>query len=207
MGRDSRYVGEMSAPLKGNFQDHYQVLGVEPRASSEVIQKAYTSLAARYSPKNRETADPEKFKAVNYAYEVLADPVSRKMFDDLRPRAERAAAPKFTGQEFFDAVDGEAQRRICLLCLLYDQRRHKPVTGSLSLRDVESLMAVQSEQLQLTIWYLKQRGYVVSDDKSSMQITVDGMDYLEQNLPSADSLLALLKSTAEPAPEAEKAKV
>lgn len=196
----------MSAPLKGNFQDHYHVLGIEPKATSEAIQKAYTSLAARYNPKNKETADAEKFKAVNYAYEVLADPASRKMFDDLRPSPEREAGPKFEGKAFFAAVEGETQRRLCLLCLLYDRRRMKPSTGSLSLRDVESMMAVSSDQLLLSVWYLKQRGYVVSDDKSSMQITVDGMDYLEKNLPSADSLLALLKATGEPAAEPAKTK-
>ena len=197
----------MSAPLAGNFQDHYQVLGVEPKANSEVIQRAYTELAAKFNPKNRQTADPEKFKAINYAYEVLADPAARKIFDDMRPSSDRDLMPKFTGSEFFAALEGEAQRRLCLLCLLYDRRRHKPMTGSLSLRDVEGLIAVPSEQLHLTIWYLKQRGYVVSDDKSSMQITVDGMDYLENHLPPADSILSLLKATAEPATEVVKSGV
>jgi curved DNA-binding protein CbpA len=190
----------MSAHGPSTYQDHYQVLGLPQKATTEAVQEAYQELAARYHPKNRDTGNKDKFAAVNIAYEVLSDPTLRKQHDDSLGGGFQDDAPKFHSGEFFLAVGSEVQRRLCLLCLLYDRRRFKPATGSLSLRDLENLMAITQDQLQLTIWYLKQRGLICSNDKSSLQITVEGMDYLEKNLPPADSILALLRATAEPQP-------
>jgi hypothetical protein len=61
-------------------------------------------------------------------------------------------------------------------------------------------MNVLPEELQLAVWYLKQRNLIVSDDKSSLMITVDGMDYVEKHLPSPQSILALLKAVEDPSP-------
>lgn len=198
----------MSAPVASNFQDHYLVLNVEPHSSSDAIQKAYAALAAKYHPSNGVTPDPEKFKSVTLAFEVLSDPVTRRMFDDLRPK-DKDEVPEFRA-EFFDAIAKEKYRRLTLLCMLYDRRRDRPVTGCLSMRHVEQMTVFPSEELQLSIWYLKQRGYVVTDDKSNLQISMEGMDYLEANLPDRETILPCLRSHAaaapppppEPAPEA-----
>ena len=61
------------------------VLGVDPKAKSEVIQKAYQALAFKYNPRGGKEASAEKFEAVGLAYEVLIDPVLRQSFDSLRP--------------------------------------------------------------------------------------------------------------------------
>jgi hypothetical protein len=48
---------------------------------------------------------------------------------------------------------------------------------------------------------------VLSDDKSNMQITVEGMDFLAANKPSPEEVMACIKpaavavSQAQPAPE------
>ena len=81
-------------------------------------------------------------------------------------------------------------------------RRAKPATGSLAIRQIDKIMEITPEQLQLSVWYLKQRNLVVADDKSALQITVEGMDYLEKNLPTADSILPLLRATLEAQPSA-----
>ena len=73
--------------------------------------------------------------------------------------------------------------RTALLCLLYDRRRLKPFTPGLSMRRVENILECTSEGLSFALWYLKQRNMVASDDKSNLQITVEGMDYLETNPP------------------------
>ena len=57
----------MSAPLAGKFQDHYEVLGLESNAETETIQRVYGDLAKKYHANNPETADKEKFDAVNQA--------------------------------------------------------------------------------------------------------------------------------------------
>jgi len=196
----------MSSPRPSSYQDHYQVLGVPRRAISETIQDAYQLLAARYHPNNRETGNKEKFDSVNLAYEVLSDPQLRKSFDDASGGNFEPEKLTFRSDEFFEAVGGESQRRLCILCLLYDRKRDRPATGSLSVRDLENLMSVPQDQFNLSIWYLKQRGLISSNDKSNLQITVDGMDYLEQHLPPVNSILALLKATSE-SPATEPAPV
>jgi len=53
---------------------------------------------------------------------------------------------------------------------------------------------------------LKQRGLAASDDKSSLQITVDGMDFLESKQPSPESVMAFIKETAIAAAQAPPAR-
>ena len=186
----------MSAPLAGKFQDHYHVLGVEPSADSDTIQREYVKLAGRFHPKNKDTGDAEKFDAVNQAYEVLADPVARQAFDELRAGPKKEAAPQFSGAEFFTAISNENLRRQSLLCMLYDRRQKKPATPGLSMRQIENMIQISQEELQFSVWYLKQRGYIISDDKSNLTITVQGMEHLEQNLPPADAVLGMVKAPA-----------
>lgn len=184
----------MSAPVAGKFQDHYQVLGVEPSADSETIHRAYNALATKYHPRNAETADKEKYDAVTLAYEVLSDLATRQVFDSVRSGPEKEPPPQFDGTQFFATLVKEQLRRQCLLCLLYDRRRQKPSTPGLALRQVESMMVITADELQFATWYLKQTGLISSDDKSNLMITVRGMDYLEEKQPEAQPILALLRA-------------
>jgi len=83
--------------------------------------------------------------------------------------------------------------RTALLCLLYDRRRLKPFTPGLSMRRVENILECTSEGLNFALWYLKQRNLVASDDKSNLQITVEGMDYLETNPPTPEMVMPLIR--------------
>lgn len=187
----------MSSPAAGKFQDHYEILGLKPDATSEVIQKAYTELAAKYNPRNKETGDKEKFENINFAYETLIDPQQRKLFDSLRaPSGSADEAPKFTGRKFFHDVTLEVYTRQAILCILYDRRRLNPITPALSVRLLDKMIHTTQENLELAIWYLKQRNLVVQDDKSRLLITVEGMDSLVSNPPEPDSILQLMKATA-----------
>lgn len=184
----------MSAARPQQYQDHYAVLGVDPKADSDTIAKAYQSLAQRFHPANRQTGDKDKFKAVTEAYETLANPASRDAFNSLRASMTvEAAPPEFSGPAFFDTFGGEQMRRMAILCVLYDRRRQKPFTPSLSQRQMEAIVEISPEDLSFAVWYLKQRGFVVSDDKSSLQITIAGMEHLEQNLPSYADIQRFLK--------------
>ena len=190
----------MSTSVAGKFQDHYSVLGVEPNSDTEFIHRAYSALATRFHPDNRQTADKARFAAVTLAYEVLSDPEARKTFDAIRRGPERESAPQFSGSKFFDAIGNEAGRRMAILCVLYDRRQRKPFTPSLAVRQLEVMLTVSPEQMNFTLWYLKQRGLVKADDTSSLLITVEGMDYLENNLPSIDAILPFLKPAGRPHP-------
>jgi len=200
----------MSAPA-GKFQDHYAVLDVDPKADSDEIQAAYAKLAQRYQPK-APTADAEKFEAVNLAYEVLSDAELRTGFDRIKGVGQDQSPPKFTGLDFFDALGREALLRVALLCVLYDRRKIKPLAPSLSVRHIETILESTSDEMTSVLWYLKQRNLVRSDDKSSLHITVDGMDFVENKKPTADEVMRFIKpdaiaATKTPAPAATPAAV
>jgi curved DNA-binding protein CbpA len=192
----------MSAPLAGKFQDHYAILGIEPNSEPETIQRAYANLAQKYHPKNSSTGDQEMFDAINAAYETVSNPELRAIFNKLKGVGQEIGVPKFSGVEFFDALGREGGRRTAILCVLYDRRLSHPSAPGLSMRHLEVIVDATATELSSATWYLKQRGLVASDDKSSMHITVDGMDFLENRHPSAEEVMPYIKEsiTVEPKP-------
>ena len=64
------------------------------------------------------------------------------------------------------------------------------------MRHLEGMLYVGGESLNFALWYLKKRGLVVNDDKSSMEITVEGMDFLEQNRPTPETVMAFIRTDA-----------
>jgi len=64
-------------------KDPYSVLGVDRKASSDDIKKAYRKLARQYHPdRNHGDAKSEaRFKEINEAHDVLSDPEKRAAFD------------------------------------------------------------------------------------------------------------------------------
>ena len=67
------------------YKDYYKILGVDKKASSAEIKKAFRKLAMKYHPdkaKGDKSAE-EKFKGINEANEVLSDSVKRKKYDEL----------------------------------------------------------------------------------------------------------------------------
>lgn len=57
----------------------YEVLGVQKTATTDEIKKAFRKLALKAHPDKG--GDPEKFKDISVAYEVLSDPEKRKLYD------------------------------------------------------------------------------------------------------------------------------
>ena len=59
--------------------DHYQTLGVTPQSDVKAIKTAYRKLASKHHPDKG--GDPEKFKHISEAFEVLSDENKRKAYD------------------------------------------------------------------------------------------------------------------------------
>ncbi|MBI2565220.1 molecular chaperone DnaJ [Candidatus Woesearchaeota archaeon] len=63
-------------------KDYYAILGIEKNASQEEVKKAYKKLAKKYHPDlNKDPDATEKFKEINEAAAVLADPEKRSHYD------------------------------------------------------------------------------------------------------------------------------
>jgi curved DNA-binding protein len=177
-----------------SYVDYYELLRVSPDAEVESIQRVHRALSARYHPDNSETGDLERFLLVNEAYQILSDPDKRKEFDKNYKKKKDDPLPVFLTKEFTEGVDGETNRRIGMLCLLYTKRRSNPVAPSLSVLEIEQLMSIPREHLLFTIWYLKSKRFMVQDDRSSLLITADGIDFLEQNLPEHKTMYKMLEA-------------
>ncbi len=75
------------------MKDYYKILGVPEDASQEEIKKQFYKLAHKYHPDKG--GDPEKFKEINEAYQVLGDKKKRAEYD-----AARKAGFAFQGAPF-----------------------------------------------------------------------------------------------------------
>jgi molecular chaperone DnaJ len=63
-------------------RDYYDILGVPRGASDEEIKRAFRKLAQRWHPDvSTDAAADERFKEINQAYQVLADPQRRQAYD------------------------------------------------------------------------------------------------------------------------------
>jgi curved DNA-binding protein len=179
------------------FQNYYEILEVSPTAEQETIQRVYRLLAARYHPDNAQTGNTQKFLLLRTAYEVLSDPVKRAAYDADFAVQESGPMSIFELKDFVVGIDAEKNRRLGVLCLLYNRQRLYPDKAALSLLQFEQLMTIPREHLMFTIWYLKRKELVTSEGGADFQITAEGVDFVESALPSNRLLQRLLRAPAD----------
>jgi curved DNA-binding protein len=109
------------------FKDYYKILGVPRTASQEEIKKAYRRLARKFHPDVSKQSDAEeRFKEVNEANEVLADPQKRADYDQLgsnwrsgqqfrpppgwQPHRQKAGEAGVEFSDFFENLFGARRR-------------------------------------------------------------------------------------------------
>src|SRR5436190_23275533 len=106
----------MSSAAPGKFQDHYKILNLDPKCDVEAVRVAHTRLVKLFHPLTGKDANPEKYEAINLAFEVLIDPKSREIFDSVRGGGnEDDQEILFSGMPFFDGMKNEFHRRNTIL--------------------------------------------------------------------------------------------
>jgi curved DNA-binding protein CbpA len=177
-----------------DFVDYYELLQISPRAEFATIQRVHRMLAARYHPDNIESGNLEIFLVLEQAYKVLSDPERRSEYDARREVQESLPNPVFEAGEFVIGAEAEANRRLGVLCLLYNRRRTSPDQPSMSVLDVEARTALPREHLDFTIWYLREKSYIRRDEETNeFSITADGAEFVEKNATESRIVHKLLK--------------
>lgn len=88
------FGGEEEAPAQTKEVDtnkFYELLGVDKKATTEEIRKAFRKKALKEHPDKG--GDPEKFKEVTGAYEVLSNPEKRQLYDDYGEEGVKNGGP------------------------------------------------------------------------------------------------------------------
>jgi curved DNA-binding protein len=84
--------------------DYYKTLGVDKKASTDEIKKAYRKLALKYHP-DRNKSDPDaesKFKEISEAYAVLSDAEKRQQYDMV---GANQFHQRFSNEDIFRGAD------------------------------------------------------------------------------------------------------
>jgi hypothetical protein len=185
--------------------DYYEFLQISPNAEPTTINRVYRFLASRLHPDNPTTGDAEKFLLLRQAYEVLSDPERRAEYDATYKKEGPQPVPLSTSIDFMDSIDGELNRRLAVLALLYLQRRTNPFCPEVSLAEVEARMGFPRDYLQFTTWYLYSKKYITQADNSDFTLTALGVDFVESNRAQIPILNRLLTSGTGPSSTEEVA--
>lgn len=77
---ENMHAGRGRGPKKPvENSKYYELLGVDKNATFDQIKKAYRKKAIKEHPDKG--GDPEKFKEITHAYEVLSDKDKREVYD------------------------------------------------------------------------------------------------------------------------------
>jgi curved DNA-binding protein CbpA len=177
-----------------SVRDYYEFLQISPNADSDTIHRVYRFLAARMHPDNNVTGHEENFRLLKAAYDVLSDPHRRTEYDAARARTQTPPEPLAATVDFMDALDGELNRRLAVLAVLYYRRRTNPTFPQVPLSEIEERMGFPRDYLDFTLWYLQKKGYVAKTDNAQYTLSVDGVDFVETQRASIPTLQKLLTS-------------
>ena len=177
--------------------NHYEFLQISSTAEPDTIHRVFRFLAARFHPDNPETGDADKFHELKMAYDVLSDPKSRAEYDAMCAGNPVEADPLSTSLDFMDDMDGELNRRLAVLALLYIKRRSNPDSPEVSLHEVEQRMGFPRDYLEFTLWYLQRKGYIARADNAAFTLLADGVDFVETQRATLPVLNKLLTTGGE----------
>lgn len=179
--------------------DHYEVLQISPNADPDMIHRVYRLLAQRYHPDNTDSGDESSFRAVTDAYKILSDAEKRAAYDVNLHHYRQVRWRLFDQREAAVGKIAEKAKRRGILDLLYTARRNQPAQPTMTLMELEDLLACPREHLEFSLWYLKENGLVARTDNGRYAVTAKGVDWAEAEEAAetarGDRLLADGRST------------
>lgn len=179
--------------------NYYEFLQISPNAEPDTIHRVFRFLASRLHPDNPESGDSDKFFLLKQAHEVLSDPARRAAYDAKCAQEAANQVPLSDSTDFMDDRQGELNRRLAVLAVLYLRRRSHPNAPEVSLFEVESRMGFPRDYLEFTIWYLQKKGYITRADNAAFTLTAEGVDFVEEQRSTLPTLNKLLTSGSESA--------
>lgn len=171
--------GEEAPATADTPPDYYEILQVHPKATAEMVNRAYRLLAQIYHPDNPSTGDSEKFRQLSAAFKTLSDDSLRAAYDVARNASVQAIWSVFKGAAPKTGMAAERRKRHGILAALFQKRAAEPHAPSMSIFELEDVLGVSREQIEFTLWYLRERTMVTRSDNNRFQITAAGVDGLE----------------------------
>ena len=177
--------------------DYYEFLQISPHADADTIHRVYRFLAARFHPDNPVSGDSDLFHLVKNAYDVLSDPKRRAEYDATCKPGMMSGDPLSASVDFMDNMEGELNRRLAVLAVLYHRRRTRPDFPEVALDEIETRMGFPRDYLDFTMWYLAKKGYITKADNAQFALTADGVDFVETQRGNVPVLNKMLTSGSE----------
>ena len=172
--------------------DYYETLQISVKADPDTVHRLFRILAQRFHPDNQATGDPEQFRRITEAYEVLSDPARRAQYD-VHYSEQRRERSRLLDEMVRVQTDVEFEQlaRMTILEALYARRRLEPREPGVMDADLEELVGRPRDQLEFTLWYLSSKRFIDRQDGSRITITVDGVAHFEEHCLQHRQLLRL----------------
>jgi len=128
------------------MRDPYETLGVSRTATADEIKSAYRKLAKKYHPDLG--GDPEKFKEINEAHDVLSDPNKKAHFDHGSFNHNAQSFRSGAHFHFEDILNNEDFMNIFAQAAGFPGARRKPKNSNIRIRLSVSLESILQEQVK-----------------------------------------------------------
>jgi len=160
----------------------YKLLKVNPQAERSIIRHAYRYLVNIHHPSNELNGDPDMFKKLTDAWQLLSDDGRRAAYDATLDENERYEA--FTYPKGADHINWpEQELRLATLQVLYAARK-KDEDGGLSGVAIEECLQLSSvNDIEPTLFWLLDKAFIELGGESKLLITDAGIQYLIAELP------------------------
>lgn len=128
------------------MRDPYEILGVNRNANADEIKSAYRKLAKKYHPDLG--GDPEKFKEINQANDILSDPNKKAQLDMGAAFNSNGFGNYRQGSHFHfeDVFSHEDFMNIFAQATGFPGARRRPKNGNIRIRISVTLEAILQEQ-------------------------------------------------------------